>query len=333
MPPKRLLKKMRLWYKITNKEYVAIFTIINFRYAIMYDDIALFIQVVKSGGLAPAGQSLGISAATMTRRMQKLESTLACRLIHRSSQRFELTPEGKTYFEAYADLVSQFDATYNHLKNESAELVGRLKVLAPNNISNGMLQPMWSAFIHQYPSIQLEISLSNNLEDFVQAKADIALRIGPQNSSNLYQKQLGEIPTGIFATPGYLAEYGTPQDFNALKQHRIIGAKAIASWDVIHSISKKQLEIHPDFSVLVNDVTLATQFCLNGLGLCLLPFSETKNFLARKELVRVLPEWHGPKRKLYAIWSTGRLLNKKACVLRDFIAKFIEEHFDFETNA
>ena len=299
----------------------------------MYDDIALFVQVVKSGGLAPAGQRLGISAATMTRRMQKLENTLACRLIHRSAQRFELTPEGNAYYEAYADLVSQFDTVYSHLKQESAELSGRLKVLAPNNISNGILQPMWSDFIRQYPRIQLEISLSNNLEDFVQAKADIAIRIGPQSSSSLYQKQLGEIPTGIFATPNYLAEYGTPEDFNALIQHRIIGAKAITSWNVTHSTSKEQLAIHPNYSVLVNDVTLATQFCLNHLGLSLLPFSETKTYFDRKELVRVLPEWHGPKRKLYAIWSTGRLLNKKASVLRDFVADFIEKNFEFEAHS
>ena len=296
----------------------------------MYDDIALFVQVVKCGGLAPAGQSLGLSAATMTRRLQKLEAELACRLIHRSSQRFELTPEGKAYFEAYVDIVGQFDAVYLHLKNESVELSGRLKVLAPSNISNGLLQPMWSEFIKIYPGIQLELSLSNDLEDFVKAKADIALRIGPQIDSSLYQKQLGEIPTGVFAAPSYVAEYGDPEHFDDLTQHRIIGTKAISSWSLTQSVTNEKKEIHPTYAVLVNDVTMATKFCLDGLGLSLLPFSESKEYLNKEALVQVFPEWHGPKRKLYAIWSTGRLLNRKAVVLRDCIADYIDKNFKFE---
>ena len=48
----------------------------------MLDDIALFIHIVQKQGLAPTAKALDIPAATVTRRLQRLENTLRCQLIH-----------------------------------------------------------------------------------------------------------------------------------------------------------------------------------------------------------------------------------------------------------
>ena len=64
----------------------------------MLDDIVLFIQIVRHGGLAGAAQHLGIPPATVTRRLQNLEKELGCQLLHRSARRLALTQEGDVYY-------------------------------------------------------------------------------------------------------------------------------------------------------------------------------------------------------------------------------------------
>ncbi|SIS60785.1 LysR family transcriptional regulator [Neptunomonas antarctica] len=292
----------------------------------MYDDIVLFIHIVQHRGLAAAAQQLGIPAATMTRKLQKLERSLGCQLVHRSARQFVLTPEGEAHYLAYANLVEQLELTQRSLRADMHEMSGKLKVLAPTGISIGLLQPMWSRFIKTYPDIQLEISLNNVIEDMALSKADLALRVGPQQNSALYQKHLGTLQTVLVATSGYLKNKGEPESLDALKGHHLIATKAVSIWNLVNSKTGQQYEYRPRVSTLSNDVSLITQLACDGIGIALLPMSEVKSHIESGQLKRVLPEWRGPDRDLFAVWPTGRLLNAKARCLRDFIHDYLREH-------
>lgn len=285
----------------------------------MLDDIALFIHIVQFRGLAAAAKHLHLPAATVTRRLQKLEARLDCRLIHRSARQFKLTQEGEVYFQAYFELVQQFESTSVQLSQEQHKLSGPLKVLAPTNISVGILQPMWSAFITAYPDIHLEIVLNNTTEDVINSQADIAVRIGPQSDSLLYQKRLGMINTILVASPEYLSLRGTPDTLNDLHTHRIIGVNNLPVWKLTNRESRQQLEFHPTYTTSVNDIRFACQLSCDAVGIVLLPISEVKNELKQQRLQRVLSPWCGPVRDIYSVWPSGRLLSPKAKCLQEFM--------------
>lgn len=292
----------------------------------MYDDIALFVHIVQHRGLAAAAQQLDIPAATMTRKLQKLERSLGCQLVHRSARQFVLTPEGEAHYLAYVDLVEQLELTQRSLRADMHVMCGKLKVLAPTGISIGLLQPMWSSFIKTYPDIQLELSLNNVVEDLVPSKADLALRVGPQQDSALYQQRLGTLQTVLVAAPNYLSNNGEPEHLDALKDHHLIATKAVSIWRLVNLHTDQQYEYHPRVSTLSNDVTLIAQLACDGIGIALLPISEVKSHIESKKLKRVLPEWRGPNRDLFAVWPTGRLLNAKAKCLREFMHEYLKAH-------
>lgn len=52
----------------------------------MIDDIALFIQIAKQGGLSNAAESLSLPTATVSRRLQRLEQRLGEQLLNRSAR-------------------------------------------------------------------------------------------------------------------------------------------------------------------------------------------------------------------------------------------------------
>ncbi|OUR61294.1 LysR family transcriptional regulator [Colwellia sp. 39_35_sub15_T18] len=295
----------------------------------MLDDIILFVHIVQSRGLAAAAKQLTLPAATVTRRLQKLESSLGCKLIHRSARQFTLTAEGQVYYSSYVSLVEQFEVTQRKLSAEVQDLSGKLKVLAPTNISLGTLQPMWSAFIKQYPDIQLELSLNNGVEDLFASQADIALRIGPQKDSSLYQKRLGASQTVLVASPCYIEKMGMPTTLNDLSQHKIIGTKLIPIWALINRQSKQKSNFHPRVVTMANDVTFVAQLTCDGIGVALLPITEVNAYIKEGKLVRILADWSGPDRDLYAVWPTGRLLSAKAKCLREFMLTYLQQNLNW----
>ncbi len=304
---------------------------LNFIYEIMFDDITLFVRIVENRSLSAAGQSLSLPAATVSRRLQKLEDKLGCQLIHRSARKFSLTAEGKVYYQAYADLVQQFEATSRNLSADVHQLNGKLTVLAPTNASVGILQPMWSEFIQLYPEIQLNLFLSNQTKDIHQGQVDMALRIGPQEDSQLFQQKLGIVSTILVASPEYLADHGEPDDLDALQEHRILLVNTVPLWKLHYcpegSVNKSRWEeMRPRATTVIDDIALAKHLARDGLGIVLLPVSEIEQELEEGTLVRVLPEWQGAQREIFAVWPTGRLLSARAKCLRDFMQDFIAKN-------
>lgn len=289
----------------------------------MFDDIALFIHIVQNRGLAPAAKALDLPAATVTRRLQKLESELGCQLLHRSARKFVLTAEGESYYKAYADLVHDMEQTARRLEQNLHQLSGRLRVMAPTNISIGFLQPMWSAFIREHPDIRLDLQLSNERKDILASQVDIALRVGPQPDSQLTQKKLGTVATILVASPDYLDRQGYPAAPQDLKAHGLISSRAFAEWSLYDSNSHQRETLRPVGATQVDDIRLVNQLACDGIGIALLPITEISDEMDKGKLERVLPSWQGQNRDIFAVWPGGRLLNAKAKCLRDYMQKYI----------
>jgi len=83
----------------------------------MLDDIALFVHIAKTGSLSKTAQLQALPAATVTRRLQKLEHQLKCKLITRSARQFNLTPEGEKLFDECSYLVESLEDRANRVES------------------------------------------------------------------------------------------------------------------------------------------------------------------------------------------------------------------------
>lgn len=290
----------------------------------MLDDIALFIHIVQQGGLSAAASFLNMPAATVTRRLQKLEQDLGCQLLHRSARQCIPTQEGELYYQNYVELIEQFEQTRQQLSADIKQLSGKLKVLAPSNFSHSLLQPMWLGFMRQYPDIQLDLQLSNQLQDILKCKADLAIRIGQQPDSLLYQQKLGELQTILVAAPTFIHEFSWPQPPSQLKDYRLLGSTLRNKWKLMHNNTHQQQEIFPRFSCLSNDLSFLKSAAVDGQGIALLPLNEVRQELQQGLLWHVLPQWCGERREVYVVWPSGRLLSAKAKCLRSYMQNYLQ---------
>lgn len=171
----------------------------------MLDDLALFIAIVEAGSLNQAARRLDLPTSTLTRRLQRLEQDLGCRLLHRSARRMTPTAEGWQYDERSRPLVHSLQQAMEQLDDSLREVKGLLRVLAPVNLANGVFADAWSGFLSRYPQVRLELQLSNQTQDLHASHADLAIRTGEQPDSQLQQRKLGEVGVRLVASPSISA--------------------------------------------------------------------------------------------------------------------------------
>ena len=292
----------------------------------MLDDLSLFVNIAHSGSLKKAAEVMGIPASTVTRRLQNLEQQLNCQLLHRSPRQFVLTTQGESLLEECGSLVRSLEDRIEQVGTSSSQLKGKIKLLAPSDLARGPLSPAWSAFLKQHPDISIEFVLDNRIEDLKMMQADFAIRIGPQQSSALYQKRIASVRTLLVASPDYLATKAAPSKPEALCNHQLIFSSTLKIWQLRHS--KKETEIlYPEGNAraIVSEIGLAKQLLLDGVGISLLPLSEVYDEIEQGALVQVLPGWQGQMRDMYIIWPGGKRLNRRSKMLIECLKALVKD--------
>jgi len=292
----------------------------------MLDDLALFIAIVEAGSLNAAAEKEGLPTATVTRRLQKLEAGLGYRLLHRSARRTMLTAEGTQYYEQCRPLVQALRQATLRLDATLGAIEGTIRVLAPVNFASEILAPAWASFLEQYPRVQLELELSNEVQDLVGSGADLAIRIGAMADSTLTQRKLGNVKLVLAASPAYLAQHGKPSGIAELASHATIATLPLREWHLQDPDTGAQTVLHPDPRVRVNEVRLAVMMAEAGLGIVLAPELQCHASLESGALVRLLPGWTSRERSVYAVWSQQRYLPARVRALLEHLAAFTAQH-------
>jgi DNA-binding transcriptional LysR family regulator len=143
-------------------------------------------------------------------------------------------------------------------------------------------------------------------------------------SPTLMSRRLLHFERAIYASPEYIEEMGVPVTPEDLTKHRIAAHSIVdvrgVQWD--HNgkpLGKRKTLPTPRW--LVNDLTTLERFALSGAGLALLSTIEEEGWVARGELVRVLPEYGQQAATASLIWPASRHLAPR---VRAFIDHAVE---------
>ena len=228
----------------------------------MLDDLALFVSIVDLGSLQAAARHANLPPATLTRRLQKLETALGCQLLLRSARSLKPTQEGQLYYEQCRPLLTALAQTTATLDDDLNQVKGTLRVLAPLNLSRGLLAPAYASFMATWPEIRLELLLSNRNEDVWRHGADLAIRVGQQDDPKLRQRRLGVIGMVLVASPAYVAEHGAPTHPHELQQHQLLVSSPLSTWRFTSPDGEETIELQPHGRCDLNDIELGVTLAL-----------------------------------------------------------------------
>ena len=188
-----------------------------------WEDLRIFREVLREGGLSAAARRLSIAQPTVGRRMDALEAALGVALFARSARgltptqaAFELAPHVETMAMAWAALARA-------AAGEAGQDRGVVRVTASEVISGEVLPALLAGFRAAHPRVEIELSLNNRNEDLSRREADIAVRMIRPRQAGLRARRIGVSRIGLFAHRDYLKRFGTPRSLEELRDHSLIG--------------------------------------------------------------------------------------------------------------
>ncbi|WP_226575067.1 LysR family transcriptional regulator [Acuticoccus sediminis] len=188
-----------------------------------WNDAKLFLAVAREGQVLAAAGRLGISQATLSRRVQALEEAVGARLFERSTRGAALTDAGRLFLETAERVEAEMLSATERLKAVEAAPAGTVRIGAPDGLGSAYIAARLGALGMRYPALRVQlVPLTRNFS-LSQREADVAIMIGRPKKGRLRARLLADYTLGLYATRDYLAEHGVPERVEDLANHRLVG--------------------------------------------------------------------------------------------------------------
>ena len=182
-----------------------------------------FLAVLREGSLSGAARSLGLTQPTMARHIEALEAAIGVELFTRSQQGLAAT-ESALELRPYAESLAATTAAMMRMASGQGQAVtGTVRVSASQIMGAEVLPPIFSSLREQHPDLEIELLLSNAVDNLLRRDADIAVRMVEPVQEALVVKRLGSVAVGLHAHRRYLERAGKPHSRNDLHSHNMIG--------------------------------------------------------------------------------------------------------------
>jgi len=183
---------------------------------------AIFAAVAEARSFTAAAETLGLSKASVSKAVSRLEAHLGQSLFHRTSRRLALTEAGRPLAEHARRIVAEANAAEEAARDGATAQAGRIRLAAPMTFGVMHVAPAIAEFLQTHPGIEIELHLSDARVDIVAEGIDVALRIGDLADSSLRARRLDGINTYLVAAPSYVAAHGAPAHPSDLARHRAL---------------------------------------------------------------------------------------------------------------
>lgn len=283
-----------------------------------------FIKVIEAGSFSAVAKETHVSTSTVARKISQLEGALGVPLLHRSTHKISMTEAGNLYLERATTLIADFDDTMRVVAELDATPSGPLKLTAPVAFGRRYLAPLVAPFLAHYPTIQLDVRLTDNHNDLVAGGFDLDIHEGENYLDNLVVQKLSRNDSVLCAAPSYLERRGRPLHPDDLKQHnclRYVHPEGDPRWHLIHG--KERHSLLPTGNLVSDHSELLLEATCAGLGIADFEIWLVRDHLATGHLQVVLPQYKMENtltgRHIYLAYLANRRGSTKLRVLRDFI--------------
>ena len=292
-----------------------------------FEGLAMFAKVAEERSFAGAARAMGVSVATVSRAVSRLEERLGARLFNRTSRRLALTDFGHSLAERATRLYDEAEAAENAVREMSSRPRGLIRFAVPMSFGLRWVAPLLPEFFRLYPEIAIDLHLSDATVDLVGDGFDAALRIAVLPDSSLVARRLCGVSPVVLAAPSYLARHGEPRHPRDLNGHHCLGYAYRRRQDIWHFTNSagEEESVTPAGPLRVTNADALVPMLLEGLAIAELPEFMAAEHLATGRLTAILTDWSLPKGGLYFITPSARTRPAKVGVLADFLIGRLSE--------
>lgn len=251
------------------------------------NELDTFVSIVDEGTISQAAEHLGVTVSAVSRALSRLEKKLNTSLFRRTTRRLELTQEGEKYLERVRSILSDLEDAGDMMVKNKEVPSGKLRIDAATPFMLHVIAPLIDKYSNAYPQIDIELVSNESLVDLLEARTDVAVRIGELKDSSLSATPLGLSQIRILASPVYLKKHGTPKVVEDLVHHQLLGFNSLEKlndWP-IYDAANNLFHIHTN--IKADSGETLRQLALCGIGIVCLSDFMTYQDIQKGDLIQL----------------------------------------------
>ncbi len=302
----------------------------------LFDDIQLrsielFCYAAELGSFTAAAAAIGVTPAAVSRSVARTEERLGVRLFVRTTRQMRLTEVGRSYYESCRQALAQLLEAEKKVMGEQHLPSGLLRISVPTPYAHYRLLPKLPLFRQKYPSVAVDIHVSNQNIDFSEEGYDLAIRGNTPPDSSLIARKLEDAELTIVATPEYLRRNGRPASIEELAHHECIQFELPRTgkrvpWSFRVNGSEVKIETAGSYTCM-DDFLATLTLVKHGAGLMQVYRFTVEKELKTGELVEVLADVGGTSRPFILLYPHATYIPNKTRVFIDYLMQGSTSHF------
>lgn len=235
--------------------------------------LKLFMEVAHQGSFTDVAKTEGVAPSSVSRAIAGLENELGIRLFQRSTRKLKPTEAGLVYLERIASIVDELESARQIATDVSEEPRGTLRVTAPTVFGQTHIVPLLPELQARYPSMTIELLLTDAYLDLIEERVDVAIRLGSLQDSTYIARRLQKMDFFICASPEYIEKHGKPDTPQEIRNHNcLLFPRTGHSLNWLFKDNDGNIfEVPISGKCLITNSDAIRQSALSGMGLALLP--------------------------------------------------------------
>jgi len=280
-----------------------------------------FAAVLDKGSFTAAAEYLQISKPVVSKQISQLEKRLGVQLLHRTTRQLKPTEAGDIFAHYTLDIMKKVQEAEQAVLPLQGNPQGLLRITVPESLAASKLSDVLHGFIKQYPRIELDILVSGQFVNLLEAGIDVALRAGKLEDSTLVAKLLAPCRFHVCASPDYWKKHGIPKHPEELKtQNCLIYTQRPKSntW-FFKEKNNDDLTIKITGNLKSSSGKLILNAALAGQGVFFAPSYMVINEMNQGKLIPVLEDYLSTSVGLYAVYPHSHYVSAKVRIFIDYL--------------
>ncbi|AGS20163.1 LysR family transcriptional regulator [Rhizobium etli] len=294
----------------------------------MADDlegISVFLAVAEARNFRLAGERLGVTRSAVSQALQRLEDRLGAPLVQRTTRSVSLTEAGEVFLEAVRPSMRQVRDAMQTVRDMQARPSGLLRITVSSIAERFLSGTLLTGFLQACPGIKLDITITDDEFDIVEAGFDAGVRLG-----EVIEQDMIAVPVSApqrqcsAASPGYLQRHAPPRHPRDLQNHACIGWRprpdtAPYRWEFTEN--GRDFDVAVDPMVTTNDMGMMIRMACAGAGITFGMVETFEPYVDRGELVPLLEEFCPPFPGFYLYYPKRQRQPLKLRALVDYVRR------------
>jgi len=285
--------------------------------------IKSFIEVASLQSFTKAAAQLDLTRLQVSRHVQEVEAWLAQRLLHRTTRKVSLTPQGQEALAYCQRILNEVSALEHSFQSQAEHLSGTIRIAAPIGFSGNLLLSAVEKFTKIHPKLCIDLIASDNINALVEDRVDIALRFTNNPDESLIARRLMKLDSVLCASPAYLIENGQPNHPHELVNHNCFVHLNQHQWSFVDR--EREFTVSVSGNIKANALEILIKSAVHGNGIVKAPCDFALPLIAKRKLTAILTDYTKWQFRMWAVYLSRSYQSPNVRYFIDFLAQEFSE--------